>query len=178
MWPLLDSIPTKSPGSVLSLGPHSKFCLLLRLPSPASPPPSLPNLTRSYLIPGPTLGQPSHPVIGPAPSCKPAGWGEGWVSPAQGFEPKSNFNGWGRSLTIQKFSLRAQLAVGWEGSGNEGGGGHRGPPGLTWLSSEPPGGSGSLSCASAWASRTAVSDAHARAPAAASPSHCTWGPAP
>lgn len=50
--------------------------------------------------------------------------------------------------------------------------------GLTWLSSAPPGGSGSLSGASAWESRTAVSFALARAPAAATPSRCTWGPAP
>lgn len=52
------------------------------------------------------------------------------------------------------------------------------PPGLTWLSSAPPGGLASLSGASAWASRTVVSDALVPAPAAESPSHCTWGPAP
>lgn len=52
------------------------------------------------------------------------------------------------------------------------------PPGLTWLSSAPPGGSASLSGACAWASRTGASDAPAPAPAAGSPSHCTWGPAP
>lgn len=60
---------------------------------------------------------------------------------------------------------------GWAGSRGWGVSGHS-------LSSAPPGGSGSLSGASAWASRTGVSDELARAPAAASPSRCTWGPAP
>lgn len=63
------------------------------------------------------------------------------------------------------------MKTGWAGSRGWGASGH-------WLSSAPPGGSGSLSGASAWASRTAVSDALARAPAVASPSRCTWGPAP
>lgn len=48
--------------------------------------------------------------------------------------------------------------------------------GLTWLSSGPPGGLGSLSGASSWASRTVASCAHVLG--AVGPSHHTLGPVP